>query len=140
VGTTLGKNQEPMPGGVQAVSKIAGMELSYQFAQPGLVSPDYQPKVMIILQNCGDEDITLPRCLKIGFLENVKNPHFNEMNGKQKSKQMRKFQNQNPCCIREGKFFPLRRRAYTCCVTTSICVARTIQIWARQIILNTRLI
>jgi dUTPase len=53
---------------------IASMEFPYLFAQPGLVSPHHQGQVMIILQNCGDEDVILPRCSNIGFIKNEKNP------------------------------------------------------------------
>ncbi len=82
LGTTLGNNQEPMPGDVQAVSTIASMEFPYLFAQPGLVSPDLLGHVMIILQNCGDEDVIFSI-----------------------SQQMQNFQNQNPCCMRRRNFF-----------------------------------
>jgi hypothetical protein len=27
---------------------------------------------MIMLQNCGDEDVIFPRCSNIGYIENVK--------------------------------------------------------------------
>jgi hypothetical protein len=40
---------------------------------------------MMVLQNCGDEDITIPRSSKIEYIENVKNPYFDnmsEMNGR----------------------------------------------------------
>jgi dUTPase len=79
LGTTLGNNQEPMPGGVQAVSTIASMEFPYLFAQTGLVSPDYQGQLLIILQNCGDKDVILPRGSIIGFIANVKYPNFDEI-------------------------------------------------------------
>jgi hypothetical protein len=35
--------------------------------------------MMIIFQNCGDEDITSPRCSKIRFIEILKNPYFDEI-------------------------------------------------------------
>jgi hypothetical protein len=39
---------------------------------------------MLILQNCGKEDSTIPRCSTIGYFENLKNPCFDniaEING-----------------------------------------------------------
>jgi dUTPase len=55
-----------MPSGVVAVTTIASMEFPCLFAQPGLVSHDDQDQVKIILQNCGDEYIMIPRCSIIG--------------------------------------------------------------------------
>jgi hypothetical protein len=34
---------------------------------------------MMILQNCGDEDITISKCSNIGYIENVKNPYFDKI-------------------------------------------------------------
>ena len=68
-----------MPSGVNAVSTIASLDFPCLFAQPGLVNPDHQGQVTIILQNCGDEDVTIPRCSNIGYIENVKNPCFDEI-------------------------------------------------------------
>ena len=79
LGTTTGARQNHMPSGVKAVSTFASLDFPYLFAQPGLVSPDHQGQIMILLQNCGDEDITIPRCSNIGYIENVKNPCFDEI-------------------------------------------------------------
>ena len=68
-----------MSSGVKAVSTVASLDFPCLFAQPGLVTPDHQGQVMIILQNCGDEDITIPRCSSIGYIENVNNPCFDEI-------------------------------------------------------------
>jgi hypothetical protein len=56
-----------MPSGLRAVSKISSMEFPCLFAQSGLVSPDHGYQVMIFLQNCGDEDLTINRCSNIGY-------------------------------------------------------------------------
>jgi hypothetical protein len=34
---------------------------------------------MMILQNCINEDLTIPRCSSIGYIENVKHPHFDQI-------------------------------------------------------------
>ena len=68
-----------MPSGNKAVSTIISMAFPCLFAQPGLVSPDHQGQVMIILQNCGDEAVTIPICSNIGYIENVNNPYFDKI-------------------------------------------------------------
>jgi hypothetical protein len=68
-----------MPSGLMAVTTIASMDFSCLFAQPGLLSPDHQGQVMMILQNCGNEDFTIPKCSNLGYIENVKNPHFDNI-------------------------------------------------------------
>jgi dUTPase len=50
-----------MPNGLVAVTTISSMDFLCLFAQPALVSPDHQGQVVLILQNCGNEDITIPR-------------------------------------------------------------------------------
>ena len=49
------------------------------FAQPGLVVPNHQGDVTILLQNCTDVDMEIPRCTVIGFIENLTNEEFNEI-------------------------------------------------------------
>ncbi len=51
------------------VTGIASMDFPCLFAQHGLVIPDDQVQVMIILKNCGEEDITIPRCSNIEYIE-----------------------------------------------------------------------
>jgi hypothetical protein len=34
---------------------------------------------MIILQNCGDEDVTMPKCSNIRYIENVNNPYLDQI-------------------------------------------------------------
>jgi hypothetical protein len=65
-----------MPSGVVTVTTIASMDFPCLFTQPGLVKPYHQVQVMKNLQNCKDEDITIPRCSNIGYIENVKTLHF----------------------------------------------------------------
>ena len=77
--TTTGRNDRPMPNGIEAVSTVASLDYPSLFAQPGLVCPDVQGNISIILQNCGDEDLRLPRSTIIGYIENTKNPDFEEI-------------------------------------------------------------
>jgi hypothetical protein len=55
--------------------------------------------VIVLLQNCGDENITNTRCSNIGYIENLKNLFFDkisEVKTKEwelKSRQMQNFQN-----------------------------------------------
>jgi hypothetical protein len=55
LGTTVVKNQKPMSSGVMAVSTIASMNFPCLFAKRGLLSPDHQDQVMMILQNLGEQ-------------------------------------------------------------------------------------
>ena len=72
VGNDNRERPSHMPSGLTAVSTVASMDFPCLNAQPGLVSPDHQGQVMIVLQNCGDEDIIIPRFSNIGYIENVK--------------------------------------------------------------------
>ena len=78
LGTSIGKD-EPMPNGLKAVSTVASVDFPSFFVQPGLVCPDAQGCVTIMLQNCGDRVITLPRCTNIGFVENLNDPDFKKI-------------------------------------------------------------
>jgi hypothetical protein len=51
LGTTIGNSQDKMSNGDVAVTTISSMDFQCLFAQPGLVSPDHQGQVMLILQN-----------------------------------------------------------------------------------------
>ena len=75
LGTSLGKDQ-PMLNGLKAVSTVASPDFPSLFAQPGLVCPNAQGCGTILLQNCGDSDITLPRCKNIAFIESLSDPQF----------------------------------------------------------------
>ena len=68
-----------MPNGLKAVSIVASLDFPSLFAQPGLVCPDAQGYEAIMLQNCGDSGITLPRCTNIGFVENLNDPQFEKL-------------------------------------------------------------
>jgi hypothetical protein len=68
-----------VPRGIKTVSTIPSMDFPCLFAPPGRVSSDNQEQVMIILQNSGNENITIPRCSNIGYTENVNNPYFDKI-------------------------------------------------------------
>jgi hypothetical protein len=103
LGTSIVKNQRSVSGGIKALSTIAKMEFPFLLAQPGLVSPDHQGRLIIILQKCGDKYNTISRCSNNRYIENVNNPHFDKiptiekLSGKLKSQQMQKFQNLSTC-------------------------------------------
>ena len=65
-----------MPNGIKAVSTVASLDFLSLFAQPGQVCPDGQGCVTIMLLNCGDSEITLPRCTIIGFIEKLNDLQF----------------------------------------------------------------
>jgi hypothetical protein len=60
LGTTIKKSQKTMPNGLVAVTTISSMDFPCLFAQPGLVSPDHQGQVMVILQNYETKISQLP--------------------------------------------------------------------------------
>ena len=76
VKTSLGKNGEPMPHGIRAVSTVACLDYPEIFAQPGLVCPDSQGHVTLLIQNCGNTDVTMSRNTVVGFIENLNNQDF----------------------------------------------------------------
>ena len=76
--TTISRSK-PMPSSMKAVSTVASLDYPSLFAQPGLVCPDAQGCGTILLQNCGNSEITLPRCTKIGFIENLSDPQFEKI-------------------------------------------------------------
>jgi hypothetical protein len=43
------------------------------FSQPGLVIPNHQGDVNLLLQNCSEVDMEIPRCTANEFLENLQN-------------------------------------------------------------------
>jgi hypothetical protein len=43
------------------------------------VSPDHQGQEMAILQNCGEEDVIIPICSNIEYIENVNTPYFDKI-------------------------------------------------------------
>jgi DNA-directed RNA polymerase subunit M/transcription elongation factor TFIIS len=139
-----------MPNGVKAVTTIASMD----FPQTGLVSPDHQGQVMMILQNCRDEDLTIHRCSSIGYIENVKNPYFDEKSVIKSNEREVKIK-QNPQVpepeplsqeekvkfIAQAKsMFPRKKNTSmkTCYANTMMFLAKKSKIWAKQIILRTK--
>ena len=66
----------PMPHGIRAVSTVASLDYPSLFAQPGLVCPDAEGCVTVLLQNCADQEITLSRRTTVGFIENLNDPQF----------------------------------------------------------------
>ena len=49
------------------------------FCQPSLVVPNHQGDVTILLQNCPDQDVEIPRNTTLGYLENLNNKKFNNI-------------------------------------------------------------
>ena len=49
------------------------------FSQPSLVGANHQGDFTMLLQNCGDVDLEIPRCTAIGLMENLKNDTFKKM-------------------------------------------------------------
>jgi hypothetical protein len=43
------------------------------------VVPNHQGDITILLQNCGDVDMEIPRCTAIGYLKNLQNNSFNKI-------------------------------------------------------------
>jgi hypothetical protein len=62
-----------MAAGIKSVTTVGSPEYPALFSQPGLVVPDHQGDITILLQNCGDVDMEIPRCTAIRFLENLQN-------------------------------------------------------------------
>ena len=79
LGTASGRRHTPMAAGLKSVTTIGNPDYPALFAQPGLVVPNHQGDVTLLLQNCGDVDMEIPRCTAIGYLENLQNKSFNEI-------------------------------------------------------------
>ncbi len=76
LGTTIGTRQTLMTAGFKSASMLGNIDHPQLFAQPGLVIPDHQGDVTIMLQNVSNVDIEIPQCTTIGFIENLKNDYF----------------------------------------------------------------
>ena len=61
LGTAVGRKHSPMAAGFKSISTIANLDFPQVFSQPGLVVPDHQGDVTLILQNCSGQDIEIPR-------------------------------------------------------------------------------
>ncbi len=68
-----------MAAGIQSVTTVGNPDFPALFSQPGLVEPNHQGDVTLILQNCSDVDIEIPRCTAIGFLKNLQNDNFKQI-------------------------------------------------------------
>ena len=65
--------------GLNCVATIGNLDFPMLFAQPGLVVTNHQDDVTIILQNCSEQDIEIPRNTTLGYLENLKNECLNNI-------------------------------------------------------------
>ena len=79
LGTAVGRKHSPMAAGFKSISTIANQDFPQVFSQPGLVVPDHQGDVTLILQNCSSQDIEIPRGTTMGFIENLSNQEFAEI-------------------------------------------------------------
>ena len=77
--SSTGRRHTPMAAGLKCVTTIGNLDFPMLFAQPGLVIPSHQGDVTIMLQNCSDQDIEIPRNTTLGYLENLKNEYFKEI-------------------------------------------------------------
>ena len=62
-----------MAAGIKSVTTVGNPDYPAIFSQPGLVVPNHQGDVTLLLQNCSDVDMEIRRCTAIGFLENLQN-------------------------------------------------------------------
>jgi hypothetical protein len=61
LGTAIGRRHTPMAAGLKSVTTIGNPNYPALFSQPGLVIPNHQGDVTILLQNCGDVHMEIPR-------------------------------------------------------------------------------
>ena len=79
LGTSIGKRHSPMAAGIKSVSTIGNPDFPQIFSQPGLVTPNHQGDVTLILQNCSNQAIEIPRGTSLGFIENLGNTEFGQI-------------------------------------------------------------
>ena len=77
--SSTGTRHTPMAAGLKCVTTIGNLDFPMLFSQPGLVVPNHQGDVIIMLQNCSDQDIEIPRNTTLGYLENLNNKEFNDI-------------------------------------------------------------
>ena len=65
------RRHTPMAAGLKCVTMIGNLNFPMLFAQQGLVVPNHQGDVTIILRNCSVQGIEIPRNTTLGYLENV---------------------------------------------------------------------
>jgi hypothetical protein len=51
LGTAIGRRHTPMAAGIQSVTTIGNPDFPALFSQPGLVEPNHQGDVTLLLQN-----------------------------------------------------------------------------------------
>ena len=74
-----GRRHTPMAAGLKCETTIGNLVFPMLFAQPGLVIPNHQLDVTIMLQNCSDQDIKIPSNTTLGYLENLMNECFSNI-------------------------------------------------------------
>jgi hypothetical protein len=79
LGTAIGRRHTPMAAGIQSVTTVRNPDFPALFSQPGLVEPNHQGDITLLLQNCSGVDVEIPRCTAIGFLENLQNDTFKQI-------------------------------------------------------------
>jgi hypothetical protein len=79
LGTANGRRHTPMAAGIKSATTVGSPEYLALFSKPGLVVTNHQGDVNVILQNCGDIDMEIPRFTAIGFLENLQNDTFKDI-------------------------------------------------------------
>ena len=75
--SSTGTRHTPMAAGLKCVTTIGNLDFPMLFSQPGLVVPNHQGDVTIMLHS--DQDIEIPRNTTLGYLENLKNKEFNKI-------------------------------------------------------------
>ncbi len=79
LGTASGRRHTPMAAEIKSLTTIGNPDYPALFSQPGLVIPNHQGAITILLQNCGDADMEIPRCTAIGYPKNLQTNSFNEI-------------------------------------------------------------
>ena len=96
LGTSCGKRHTPMAAGLKSVSTIGNLDFPQIFAQPGLVIPNHQGDVTVLMQNCSDMDIEIPRDTVVGYIENLQNESFEEISEINEVKSQAQFSRDKP--------------------------------------------
>jgi hypothetical protein len=79
LGTAIGRRHTPMAAGIKSVTTVRNPDYPALFSQPGLVVPNHQNDVILLLKNCSDIDMDIPRCTAFVFFENLQNETFNQI-------------------------------------------------------------
>ena len=86
-----------MAAGCKSITTTGSPQFPGLFSHPGLVVPNHQHDVTVILQNCTEVDMEIPRCTVIGFIENLRYPDFNEISMVNPQKGKKKFRKMHHC-------------------------------------------